>query len=191
MSETKLHILKLAEFLLKKKGINGFSYNDIATALNVKNAAIHYHFNAKETLVKAVIKDNSDRFIAKIIKIEAEGTDYVGSLNEYLKVFSENINEDHQICLFGSLGSDFFSLSESVQQEISIFSKLIMEWLTQLLEEGRKAGVFIFKSQARTMALMINSCMAGALQLTRMSEKQDFYEVLHGIYIELGIRKIN
>ncbi len=191
MSDTKRHILSLAEFLLKKKGINGFSYKDIADALNVKNAAIHYHFSAKENLIKAVIQDNTKRFKAKVEKIDREGMNYLESLEEYLKVFSDNVAEDHQICLFGSLGSDYYNLSTSVQHEIRIFSKLIMEWLTNLLNEGKKAGVFDFQSSAKTMALMINSCMAGALQLTRMSDKAEFYEVVNGIYQELGIKKIN
>ena len=42
--ETKDKIRNLAEELIRTKGYNAFSYADLSAPLQIKNAAIHYHF---------------------------------------------------------------------------------------------------------------------------------------------------
>lgn len=191
MSNTKDNILKLGEAFLKKKGVNAFSYRDISTALGVKNAAIHYHFDSKEALIISIIKENSDRFMSAISQMEGENVRVVDRLDGFFDIYRKSANEDQKMCLFGSLGSDYFTVSENIQRELQALSKLIVQWLTQLLEKGKNTGVLTFKSPAGTMALMICSCMAGALQLSRLSDKQDFYAIIAGIYKELGVKDIN
>src|ERR671924_812754 len=61
-TNTKRAIMDLAETFIQEKGFNGFSYAHIAKELNVKNAAIHYHFPSKEDLAGAVIQRYRDRF---------------------------------------------------------------------------------------------------------------------------------
>lgn len=59
---TKERILDIAENLIMSRGYNGFSYKNISLELNVKNAAIHYHFPAKKDLGLAVIRRAQSRF---------------------------------------------------------------------------------------------------------------------------------
>ena len=47
---TRGAILDAAEELLQRRGYNAFSYHHIAVQLGIRNAAIHYHFPAKEDL---------------------------------------------------------------------------------------------------------------------------------------------
>ena len=56
MRDTKTDILDLAEKLIRTHGYNGFSYKDISTALNIKNAAVHYHYPAKADVGVAVLR---------------------------------------------------------------------------------------------------------------------------------------
>jgi len=39
MGETREHIIDLADSLIRKRGFNAFSYSDIATILDIRNAA--------------------------------------------------------------------------------------------------------------------------------------------------------
>jgi len=41
MGETREHIIDLADSLIRKRGFNAFSYSDIATILDIRNAAVH------------------------------------------------------------------------------------------------------------------------------------------------------
>ena len=54
-SETAEKILDVAERLIQTRGCSAFSYQDIADALKIKKASIHYHFESKTDLVIAVI----------------------------------------------------------------------------------------------------------------------------------------
>ena len=45
--DTAQRILDIAERLVQTRGFNGFSYADIAGALAVTKASLHYHFPTK------------------------------------------------------------------------------------------------------------------------------------------------
>ena len=47
MSITREKILELGENLIRTKGYNAFSYQDISSKLGIKNAAVHYYFPTK------------------------------------------------------------------------------------------------------------------------------------------------
>ena len=49
-TDTPQRILDVAERLVQTRGFNGFSYADIADALKVTKASLHYHFRGKADL---------------------------------------------------------------------------------------------------------------------------------------------
>ena len=51
-TDTASEILDVAERLVQVRGFNGFSYADIAEALEVTKASLHYHFPTKGDLGK-------------------------------------------------------------------------------------------------------------------------------------------
>ena len=63
MLPTRKKIVVIADQLIRNKGYNAFSYADIASKLNIKNAAIHYHFQSKAVLGKAVISASREKFM--------------------------------------------------------------------------------------------------------------------------------
>ena len=185
-TNTKQEILRLGEKLLKEKGVNAFSYHDISSSLGVKNAAIHYHFGSKEELLLAIIEENRKRF--ERIRKKHPGNAAVGvwdSLQEFINIYISSIENNHQICLFGSLGSDFFTIGARGQKSLRLLSENILLWLSGILEEGKKQGKFQFQGKARTKAMMVCSALAGGLQLARISGKQDFYELIDQIKSDL------
>jgi len=62
MSITREKIIELGESLIRTKGYNAFSYQDISSELGIKNAAIHYYFPSKENLGTSIVKTNIQRF---------------------------------------------------------------------------------------------------------------------------------
>lgn len=185
-TSTKQKILRLGEKLLKEKGINAFSYHDISSSLGVKNAAIHYHFGSKEDLLVAIIEDNRQRFEHIITKTAGNHPAGVwDSLQEFINIYTSGIENNHQICLFGSLGSDFFTIGTRGQENLRQLSEKILLWLSEILTEGKKQGEFEYKGKARTKAIMICSALAGGLQLARISGKKDFYDLVDQVKSDL------
>ena len=61
-SNTAEEILDIAEMLIQTRGYSAFSYQDIATRLDIRKASIHYHFQTKSALGAAVV----ERYAARI-----------------------------------------------------------------------------------------------------------------------------
>ena len=55
VSETSGRILDIAEQLVQTRGFNAFSYADIAVALHITKASLHYHFPSKAVLGERLV----------------------------------------------------------------------------------------------------------------------------------------
>jgi TetR/AcrR family transcriptional repressor of nem operon len=173
MSLTREKILELGEDLLLTKGYNAFSYQDISKELGIKNAAVHYYFPAKENLVTSIVKNNILRFEEMVDNMNTRNFDEVNQLETFMKIYAKS-NREEKICLFGSLGSDFQTLSETTQTELRKMLDKIINWLSEILESGRKKGVFSFKNDAINKASMLLSNLVAGLQISRINSKDDF-----------------
>ena len=68
-------ILDIAERLVQRRGFNAFSYADVATAVGIRKASLHYHFATKADLGQALIARYRQTFLAALREIEAEAED--------------------------------------------------------------------------------------------------------------------
>ena len=59
-------ILDAAERLVRRQGFHGLSIRDVAAAVGVRPAAVHYHFAAKADLVEAVTNRYATRFLTDL-----------------------------------------------------------------------------------------------------------------------------
>jgi len=183
---TKRAILNLAEAFLQGKGFNGFSYAHIAAELNVKNAAIHYHFPTKEALVCAVIKRYRDRFQLWIKNTRIKELSPQEKLDWFLGIYTKLRAEEGQICLVGSLEAEFNAIPEGLRAEVEALHRELLTWLEATLSEGRGAGVFLFKGEPAQKAALILSSVQGGLQMARALGSEKFYLVLEQIRQDLS-----
>jgi TetR/AcrR family transcriptional repressor of nem operon len=87
--DTKKQILDIAEDLLLDRGYNGFSYKDISSTLNIKNASVHYHFPKKTDLGVAIIQRATKRFEKWASSIDNQDMRYSKKLDEFCLVFKK------------------------------------------------------------------------------------------------------
>ena len=66
-------ILDIAQRLVQTRGFNAFSYADIARALSVSTASLHYHFASKSDLGVRLIQRYEDSFERTLGVIDLEG----------------------------------------------------------------------------------------------------------------------
>jgi len=180
VSLTREKILELGENLIRTKGYNAFSYQDISSELGIKNAAVHYYFPSKENLGTSIVKTNIQRFEEMTDNMQSRNFDEMHQLETFLKIYLKS-NREQKLCIMGSLGPDFNTLNESTKNELKKMTDMIIVWLTNLLEQGRLKGVFGFKNTAGEKALIILSTMIAGLQLARIMEKVDFKSIYQSI----------
>lgn len=170
--------MDLAESFIQERGFNGFSYAHIAQALNVKNAAIHYHFPSKEALVTAVIQRYRDRFKLWINNARIKDLSPQEKLDWFFGIYTSTRADNGKVCLGGSLETEFNSLPDSLREQTQSLTRELLDWLQATLEEGRQAGVFHFRGDAKDKAAVILSSLQGGLQMARALGSEKFKSVV-------------
>jgi len=173
MSGTRERILELGEELILTKGFNGFSYQDISTALGIKNAAIHYYFASKENLGTSIVKTNIQRFEEMIANMKALRFDPIKKIETFIKIYIKSQRE-RKLCIVGALSPDIETLFPTTQIEVTKMVDLILDWLTEVLKDGKEQGVFHFEEDEKQRAFLILSSLVASLQLARVNKYVDY-----------------
>lgn len=185
-SDTKTQIIDVAQHLLLDKGFNGFSYKHISTRLGIKNAAIHYHFPSKEDLGVAIIQRTRKNFQAGAQALEIQNLNPWQKLDWFFSIYSNNLQKN-EVCLGGSLGTDFNAIPGRMQTEIQALVSELLTWLNKLLKDGRDQGQFSFSGNPADKAAVLLASVQGALQIARVTTSQQFYATLTQLKQDLKV----
>jgi len=164
--DTPQRILDVAERLVQTRGFNGFSYADIAEALDVTKASLHYHFPSKAELGKRLIERYEEAFLGLLKAIDATGAGARDKLRRYARIYAD-VLRDNRMCLCGMLASDYATLPKPMKEEVKHFFDENEQWLAAVLEQGRKSGSLEFKGSALELARVIVGSLEGAMMLAR------------------------
>ena len=177
-TNTKRAIMDLAESFIQEKGFNGFSSAHIAQVLEVKNAAIHYHFPSKEKLACAVIQRYRDRFQLWINNSRIKNLSPQEKLDWFFSIYTDTRADNGKVCLAGSLETEFNSLPASLREQTEALTRELLTWLQATLQEGREAAIFHFSGDPASKAALILSSLQGALQMARALGTDKFRAVV-------------
>src|SRR5215469_5771291 len=126
-------IIAAGRQLIMRRGYNGFSYADIADAIDIRKASIHHHFPAKTDLVVAVLDAWQEALDADVAALEASGADAIAQLRAYIGHWERCIADDTApFCVAGMLGAELPSLPEEVAQAVKTFFDNLTSWLEQV-----------------------------------------------------------
>lgn len=165
-SGTSQRILDVAEHLAQTRGFNGFSYADIATALGVTKASLHYHFPSKAELGRRLIERYRDGFRDSLHRIDATSSSASERLEGYVAIY-ERVLGDGRMCLCGMLAAEYTTLPEPMRDGIARFFEANESWVAAVLENGRAAGEFDFEGDAREAANTFIGALEGIMLLAR------------------------
>ncbi len=170
-SKTRTKILDVAEDMLRTRGFNAFSYQDISEQVGIRKASIHYHFPTKEDLGLALL----ERFGADVKNwasgvVEKSPTE---QLEAYFEMTENIISSTTNICVYGVMGTEFWTLPEAMQEAFKKFQRRRDRWLAKILEEGRAQGVFKEVGTPEDQATLIAAAIQGGLQIARSSGEPD------------------
>jgi len=180
--DTRTEIIQIGDSLIRKRGYNAFSFSDISKHLNIKNASVHYHFPTKTALGLAIIQEHIGGL--EQLKSKTANKGPLEKLNAFLSMYSAAKSEN-KVCIVGSMATDFYTVDPEIQDELKKLTKSILNWITEILQEGKSNGVFHFSINGRTKALLIITTMLASVQLTRLTKKQDFQQIKKSIIEDL------
>jgi TetR/AcrR family transcriptional regulator, transcriptional repressor for nem operon len=167
-SETAEQILDLAETLIQTRGYSAFSYQDIADALGIRKASIHYHFASKTDLGVAVVNRYIDRFGAALTEVAGdEQQSSMAMLEFYVQPYLQFARAPDRVCLCGALAGEMLALPEEMRARVDHFFRTHQAWLAKLLKRGATRGEFALVAPPAKIARSIFASLQGALLVKR------------------------
>lgn len=180
--DTRTEIIRIGDSLIRGRGYNAFSFSDISRQLNIKNASVHYHFPTKTALGIAVIREHLSRL--EHLKERTTNRSPLEKLNAFLDIYTAAKSEN-KVCMIGSFAAELYTVEPEIQNELKKLANNILKWITEILQDGKSAGVFHFSVNERTKALMIVTNMLAAVQLIRLTNTQDFEQIKENVINDL------
>ncbi len=163
---TRGRILDAAERLVQSRGFNGFSYADVASELGVTKASLHYHFPSKAELGEALIARYTERFVAALGQIDADGLAPAAKLAAYAALYAQVLREE-RMCLCGMLAAEYETLPAPMRHAILSFFDHNQGWLRTVMDDGRADRSMSFDGTAEDGAQTILGGLEGALLVAR------------------------
>src|SRR3954453_14486298 len=162
VSDTSGRILDIAERLVQTRGFNAFSYADIAAALNITKASLHYHFPTKAILGERLVERYQESFLAALGKIDEIHVSAAARLRAYVDIYSDVLDND-RMCLCGMLAADYATLPDAIQERVRRFFDANEAWLTPVLSRGRARKELAFSGPPVESARFLVGALEGAM----------------------------
>ena len=124
-------ILDIAENHMRQGGFDAISFRDIATAVGVKSASVHYHFPAKADLGEAMVA----RYRDSIMDDMGDPSEYgmSSAMQKLTAIYRTALTEKESVCLCTILGAASHTLPEAVAAEVKKFFDGLHEWTKHAL----------------------------------------------------------
>ena len=187
-SGTAEQILDLAEMSIQTRGYSAFSYQDIADALGITKASIHYHFASKTDLGIAVVDRYVERFEAAFIAIaEDQSQPSMAMLDFYISPYLGYARTPDHVCLCGALAGEILALPPQLRARVDRFFRAHQTWLTGILKRGAARGEFTLAAPASKTARLIFGALQGALLVKRTTgEANQLRDVVRVLKLQLS-----
>ncbi|NLQ17083.1 TetR/AcrR family transcriptional regulator [Marinomonas sp. M1K-6] len=171
-NDTKTKLLDAAEGFIVQGGYNAFSFRDLAEAVGIKSASVHYHYPTKEDLVAAVMARYTELFSQLLPDPNDNVLDPKRLLKGFIDGFKAKIVDQKNMSICTVLASDKRLLPESVGRELAGFYQLKLNWLAQIFVRlGYTEG-----ESALVQASQLLACLHGASILVQGTNQPDFFD---------------
>jgi TetR/AcrR family transcriptional repressor of nem operon len=168
LSTTAEQILDLAETLIQTRSYSAFSYQDIADALAIRKASIHYHFATKADLGVAVVDRYVERFGYALAALSQDQSRSSAQLLDfYCEPYLQYAQTPDRVCLCGALAAETLALPPQIRERVAGFFEDHQAWLARILERGAQRGEFTLRAAATRTARMFFGALQGALLVKR------------------------
>lgn len=163
-------ILEIAENLLREKGYNGWSYQDIASAVGIKKASIHYYFPHKEDLGCELIGYYHQKSHNVLAEADLKLKSAKEKLEAFVHLYGQVLDAPHSYCLCGMLAADLTTLPEKMQTTLKTSFEKQKSWVAHVLDEGIKRGEFSKIDSCEEESALIVSSLQGMLLMARLEK---------------------
>ncbi|MBT2186209.1 TetR/AcrR family transcriptional regulator [Sphingobium nicotianae] len=184
MLDTRETILTHARATAQAHGYGGLSFRELAKAVGVKSASIHYHFPTKGDLGAELARRYGEEARAALEAIRAEDPDPAICLRKYTAIFRRALENDNRMCLCNFLAAEHDDLPEAVRREVRAFADINVAWLARVLAQGETSAN---PAAIERRALAIFAAVGGAQLIARSQGNVLVYDTVIASYRAAGL----
>jgi len=168
--DTRTRLLDSAEQAARARGIDGFSYADLAKAVGIRKASIHYHFPAKADLSIALMTRYRADMQRACADIEADTATAGQRLLRLIDHYRKALHGGESLCLCVAFSTSVDSLPDEVLAEITAFRADVIRWITSVFEQGARDASLAQGHTAEAEARATLALLEGALLAARVTK---------------------
>ncbi len=134
-------ILNAAQECLRDRGLKGLNIRDVAKAAGVSLGSVHYYFSSKEEILVEIFR----QFVQRVSQATLSGTPHSNPwqvLTDLLDGYFAELSRDPATCQgFVDLWNQV-PQNEDLRQLMEKYYRRSAEFLTDLIKEGKRQGLF-------------------------------------------------
>ena len=138
--DTRTALMDLAEHTVRSRGFDGFSYADLAEAIGIRKASIHYHFPTKAKLSEALIERYQTSLQQGLTEIDAAHASAGARLKALIALYRGALHDGQTVCLCVAFSTCRESLSDTVIARVGAVRAMVLQWITATFELGQRDG---------------------------------------------------
>jgi len=165
--DTKAALLDSAEYAVRARGYDGFSYADLAADVGIRKASIHHHFPTKADLALALIARYSENFFLRLNQISESHRTGGARLNHYIAACRDALDGGRKLCLCVAFCVGRDGLSPEVLAKLDLFHRTVAAWLGEVFAVGKADNSIAYVMDYAAEAHACLAQMEGAQLIAR------------------------
>ncbi|WP_456967577.1 TetR/AcrR family transcriptional regulator [Luteibacter sp. HA06] len=97
--DTRQSILSTARKMVQSRGYSALSFRDIAAAVGVKSASVHYHFPTKGSLGSELAREYTEELGGYLAEVLDASTTAAAFMTKYVGVFRAALLNENRMCM--------------------------------------------------------------------------------------------
>jgi len=177
---TKTFIIESTAPLFNTKGYDGTSLEDLCSATGLTKGALYGNFENKDALFVAAFEYAIKRMREEGQKLVDHANTNRGKLEALLKFFSTYVLNPPVKggCPLLNNAVDADDHRPKMKKVIARELQRSVEYISNLLDEGKAAGEFSAKFNSRTQAIFFFCAVEGAIMFSRVSSSDEAMKVV-------------
>lgn len=153
-AETRERILHAARDLFARHGFAATSIKDISTASGRNSALIHYYFDSKDSLYRAVLDDSLESGLARLGAAFRPGNDPRANLRAFVQAQQQMLEHNPEL-LHLMVREMLDAGAVHAEQQIHTLGATVFARLRREIESGQRIGAFRRDIDARFAAISL------------------------------------
>ena len=185
---TRERIITIAADQFRKNGFHNTPLSQILEEAELTKGGFYFHFRSKEELGDAVIDYMRDFWVHNVLEKVAEEKGALKKIERMFEIMIKTHENDifHGIALLAVLTAEMMEVDEHFSQRLRYIYEAWKESFIDILEQGKREGIFKEWMDPNPLALLIIGSLQGITMMAHLDpENMDLSRLFRNLQVLL------